>query len=176
MEQPPKLASFEQTMMPHLNAAYNLARWLARNPQDADDIVQEAYLRAYRFFDSFTGSDAKPWLLAVVRNTFLTWVRTEREDQRMVAFEETVHDRGLEEPDAEARLLNTENISSLRECVAALDSTYREVLVLRELESLSYREISQAVAIPIGTVMSRLSRARKLLAHCVRTRAQGAAR
>jgi RNA polymerase sigma-70 factor (ECF subfamily) len=174
MEQPAKLASFEQIMMPHLNAAYNLARWLTRNPQDADDIVQEAYLRAYRFFDGFSGGDGKPWLLAVVRNTFLTWVRNEKGDNRMVAFDEAIHDRGLDEPSAESRLVSTQHVASLRDCVAALQSEYREVLVLRELEDMSYREIAQVVAIPLGTVMSRLSRARRLLAHCVKVRAQGA--
>lgn len=174
MEQPAKLASFEQIMMPHLNAAYNLARWLTKNPQDADDIVQEAYLRAYRFFDGFTGGDGKPWLLAVVRNTFLTWVRNEKEDNRMVSFDEALHDRRLDEPNAETRLVSSRHVASLRDCVAALDSEFREVLVLRELEDMSYREIAQTIAIPLGTVMSRLSRARKLVAHCVRVRTQGA--
>ncbi len=176
MEQPAKLESFEQTMMPHLNAAFNLARWLTRNPQDAEDIVQEAYLRAYRFFDSFKGGDGKGWLLAVVRNTFLTWAKRKSTDNRTVPFDEAVHDRGHAEPSAETRLVRDADVGSLRECVQALHSEYREVLVMRELEDMSYREIAEATATPLGTVMSRLSRARKLLANCVQTRVQGASK
>lgn len=176
MEQPAKLESFERTMLPHLNAAFNLARWLTRNQQDAEDIVQESYLRAYRFFDGFKGGDGKGWLLAVVRNTFLTWAKSEKGDKQMVAFDEAVHDGGQEEPNAETRLVRNAGVGSLRECVEALHSEYREVLVMRELEDMSYREISEAAAIPLGTVMSRLSRARKLLANCVRVRAQGASK
>ena len=176
MEQASKLALFEQTMMPHLNAAYNLARWLTKNPDDAEDVVQEAYLRAYRFFDGFAGGDGRPWLLAVVRNTFFSGVKSGKDTRRVVPFDEKVHDRGLDEPDPEARMVSGGDVASLRDCVDALDSQYREVIVLRELEDMSYRDIAEAIAIPIGTVMSRLSRGRKLLAHCVRARAHGAAK
>lgn len=175
MEQPVKLQSFEQTMLPHLNAAFNLARWLTRNESDAEDVVQEAYLRAYRFFDGFKGGDGKGWLLAVVRNTFLTWARHESGPNQKVVFDEAVHGGG-EETGVETRLVKNAEAKSLRECVNALHSEYREVLVMRELEDMSYKEIAEATAIPMGTVMSRLSRARKMLANCVHARAQGAAK
>ncbi len=176
MEQASNLETFERTMMPHFNAAFNLARWLTRNQQDAEDIVQESYLRAYRFFDGFKGGDGKGWLMAVVRNTFLTWASHAKGESQTVAFDEAVHDRGREEASVETRLVGDAAVGSLRDCVQALQTEYREVLVMRELEDMSYREIAEATAIPLGTVMSRLSRARKLLASCVQARAQGAIR
>jgi len=164
-----KLAVFEQTILPHLNSAYNLARWLTRNEDDAQDVVQEAYLRAFRFFDSFKGGNGKTWLLAVVRNTCLTWRRRERGTVTAVPFDETAHcsDRAA---NAEARLVAEARLGMLRNCIESLPLEYREVIIMRELEELSYREIADTASVPIGTVMSRLARARKRLEECVTSR------
>src|SRR5882724_3185962 len=160
-----KLALFEETILPHLNSAYNLARWLTRNEDDAQDAVQEAYLRAFRFFDGFKGGDGKAWLLAVVRNTCMTWLRRQR--VAAVPFDETAHasDRAA---NAEGGLVQEARLGTLRDCIEALPPEYREVIVLRELEELPYKEIAETAAVPIGTVMSRLARARKRLEDCVK--------
>ena len=164
-----KLALFEETILPHLNAAYNLARWLTRNEDDAKDVVQEAYLRAFRFFDGFRGGDGKAWLLAVVRNTCLTWRRRERGNVTAVPFDETAHgsDRAAS---AEVGLVEEARLGTLRNCIESLPVEYREVIVMRELEELSYRDIADTASLPIGTVMSRLARARKRLEDCVTSR------
>jgi len=165
-----KQALFEQTVIPHLNAAFNLARWLTRNSHDAEDLVQEAYLRAFRAFDTFHGQDGRAWLLAVVRNTCFTWLR-KKGDQPTVEFDEQMHHAG-EVPDAESMLLNQAALGSLRQCLEGLPLEFREAIVLRELEELSYKEISETARVPVGTVMSRLARARKRLQQCL----QGALR
>jgi RNA polymerase sigma-70 factor (ECF subfamily) len=154
-----KLTLFEETILPHLNSAYNLARWLTRNEDDAQDVVQEAYLRAFRFFDGFKGGDGRAWLLAVVRNTCLTWRRREKASLTAVPFDETAHasDRAA---NAEAGLVEESRLGGLRNCIESLPLEYREVIILRELEELSYREIAETASVPIGTVMSRLARAR----------------
>jgi RNA polymerase sigma-70 factor (ECF subfamily) len=168
MDKASKLALFEQTIVPHLNAAHNLARWLTRNPRDAEDIVQEAYLRAFRFFDGFHGGDGRAWLLAVVRNTCLSWLgRRNGAESTSVEFDEHVHRTANERESVEEVLIRNSKINSLRACVEALPAEYREVIVLRELQELSYREISEIVGIPIGTVMSRLSRGRMRLLDCM---------
>lgn len=170
-----KLELFEQTMMPHLNAAHNLARWLTRNPHDAEDAVQEAYLRAFRFFDGFdpaTGGDGRAWLLAVVRNACMTWLgRSGAGATRNIEFDEQVHVASDAGQSTEAALVKKAKLESLRDCVEALPAEYREVIVMRELEELSYREISQAVGVPLGTVMSRLSRGRVRLLDCMEAKA-----
>jgi RNA polymerase sigma factor (sigma-70 family) len=153
---------FEATVLPYLNSAYNLARWLTRNEHDAEDIVQEAFLRALRSFNTFIpGRDARAWLLAIVRNSCRTWQRQNRSH-------ETTH---LEDDsqavgtwlDPEAVLIKNANSQVVRGALDELPFEYREILVLRELEELSYKEIAQIVEIPLGTVMSRLSRARREL-------------
>ena len=161
-----KRALFEQTLLPHLNAAYNLARWLTRNGDDAEDLVQEAYLRAFRSFDAFRGEDGHAWLLAVVRNTCFTWLRKKGE-RPMEEFDERVHGAADQSPDAESVLLNQAALGSLNNCLEALPLEYREAIVLRELEELSYKEISGIARVPVGTVMSRLARARKRLQQCL---------
>ena len=171
LKKPAKLALFEQIILPHLPAAYNLARWMTRNDHDAEDAVQEAYLRAFRFFEGFQGGDGKAWLLAVVRNTCLTWRTRQRQDA--VEFDEQRHAGSTEMPDAEKRLVKESQLGSLRECIEGLPPEYREVIVMREMEEMQYREISDTANIPIGTVMSRLSRARKRLEDCVRLRMKG---
>ncbi|HME10366.1 MAG TPA: sigma-70 family RNA polymerase sigma factor [Bryobacteraceae bacterium] len=158
--------SFEQTVMPHLDAAYNLARWLTRNDQDAEDVVQEAYLRAFRFFDGFRGGDGRAWLLAVVRNTCLTWLR-QRGRKEMVEFDEQAHAAEVPSTTPETALLRKAALGSVKDCLEALPVEYREAFVLRELEDMSYKEIADVSGVPIGTVMSRLSRARKRLQSCL---------
>ena len=153
-----KLDTFERTVVPHRRAAQNLARWLTRNEQDAEDIVQEAYLRAFRFFDSFQGGDGRAWLLAVVRNTYLSWTRHEK--RRVNALDRAGNEAERVEPSAEKRLLDDVNVNLVRECLETLQRDYRDILVMREFEDMSYRQIAETASIPLGTVMSRLSRAR----------------
>jgi RNA polymerase sigma-70 factor (ECF subfamily) len=161
-----KLALFEQTVIPHLNAAYNLARWLTRNGPDAEDLVQEAYLRAFRSFETFEGKDGKAWLLAVVRNTCFTWLK-KKGNHPAVEFDEQSHGSADESPNAESVLLNQAALGSLNHCLEALPLEFREAIILRELEELSYKEISDIARVPVGTVMSRLARARKRLQECL---------
>ena len=159
---------FETQALPHLDAAYNLARWLARPPLDADDIVQDALLRAFRAFDSFRGDNVKPWLLSIVRNCFLT-AAAQTGRARTVPIvsdgEPGADDPAwiADEPDPEAAAIGADERRRLDEVMARLPREFREVLVLRELEDLSYREIAQITGAPIGTVMSRLARARGML-------------
>src|SRR5215469_3987130 len=167
---PTELELFEELVLPHLNAAYNLARWLTHNESDAQDVVQEAYLRAFGFFGGYRGGDAKSWLLAVVRNTCHTWRRREKRVET-IPFNEVAHSPGLAAadekiPNGEHRLLDQARADVLRGCIEALPLDYREVLVMRELEEMSYRQIAEVAGLPIGTVMSRLSRARKRLEEC----------
>ncbi len=162
---------FERLALPHLDAAFNLARWLAGNAADAEDVVQEAYMRAYRYFDAFQGGNMRVWLLTIVRTCFATWVRAHRSG-RMLYFG-SPSDGETEEPqeamwtsapqDPEALLLATLDGERVNRLMIRLAPEYREVLVLREVEDLSYREIATIAGVPIGTVMSRLSRARLAL-------------
>ena len=161
-----KPALFEQTFLPHLNAAYNLARWLARNEHDAEDMVQESYLRAFRAFETFQGHDARAWLLAIVRNTSFSWLR-KKGAQPFVEFDEQMHTAAGDSPNAETVLLNEAALASLQDCLEALPLEFREAIVLRELEELSYKEISGIAGVPVGTVMSRLARGRKRLSECL---------
>ncbi len=158
-----RLARFEQVVLPHLSAAYNLARWLTRSAHDADDVVQEAYLRAYQFFDGFHGGDGRAWLLRIVRNTCYTWLEKNRPRQPTTTFDETKHSGGLPGPGPEAPLVESQNRELLRQALAELPAEYREAIVLRELEGLSYKEIAAVTGAPIGTVMSRLARGRDRL-------------
>ena len=153
---------FEQVVLPHLDAAYNLARWLVRSPADAEDVVQEACLRALRFFDGFRGGDSRAWLLKIVRNTCYSWVKKNRPTE-FTEFDETVHSSEVPEKDAETKLVLHENSECVRKALEALPVRFREVLVLREVEELSYKEISDVTGVPLGTVMSSLSRARQRL-------------
>jgi len=175
MEAAPKAALFEKTVLPHLDAAYNLARWLTRNEHDAEDIVQEAYLRAFRFFDGFRGGDGRSCLLAVVRNTTLTWLRREK-TALQVSFDEEMHGPGSEAATVEAKLVEGARFAALRNCLDLLPVEFREVVVMREMEEMSYREIAEAASAPIGTVMSRLSRARQSLQDCVAARMKEASK
>lgn len=169
-----KTAQFEALAMPHLDAAYNLARWLTRDPHAADDLVQDAYLRAFRFLDSFRGGDARAWLLTIVRNTYYTTLRDARHEQADVSFEEEEHgtaDISGGEGAAQSRsggdpahiAAGRDRDRTVNEALDQLPRAFREVLVLKEMDDLSYKQIAQVVDVPIGTVMSRLARARKLL-------------
>lgn len=166
-----KTARFEQTLLPHLDAAFNLARWLTGNQHDAEDVVQEAYLRALTFFDSFRGGDGRAWLLAIVRNTCYTWLRKNRPAPSEELFEEERH--GAEPASAEAVLLGQIDRDRLHQAIGELPPEYREVLVLREMEDLSYKQIASITGVPLGTVMSRLARARKRLGMMFRPQALG---
>ncbi len=158
---------FELLAMPHLDAAFNLARWLTGNATDAEDVVQDAYLRAFRYFDAFQGDNFRVWLLTIVRNSFLNWVKDNR--SRRLLFQPEASDRDVAEtwpdqsPDPEAMLLEQVDRETLSTLVGQLPAEYREVLILREIEDLSYKEIAEVTGIPAGTVMSRLSRARQAL-------------
>jgi len=158
-----RLARFEQTILPHLDAAYNLARWLTRDDGDAEDVVQEAYLRAFRFFDGFHGGDSRAWLLTIVRHTGYTWLRHRRAQDLTTPFDEELHDPGCADSDPERVLLGRADTQVIREALEALPVEFREVVILRELEGLSYKEIAGIGGIPVGTVMSRLARGRKRL-------------
>jgi RNA polymerase sigma-70 factor, ECF subfamily len=171
-----QLELFEEIILPHLNAAYNLARWLTRNDQDAQDVVQESYLRAFRFFDGYRGGDGKAWLLAVVRNTCRTWQRRQGREGGAVPFDEIMHSGDGLVPDQEQGMADREKVGILRTCIELLPIDFREVLVMRELEEMSYQEIAEAMGLALGTVMSRLSRARKRLEECAASRTLEAAR
>jgi RNA polymerase sigma-70 factor (ECF subfamily) len=160
---------FELLALPHLDAAYNLARWLTGNAEDASDVVQEAYLRAFRYFGAYKGGNMRVWLLTIVRNSFTNWVRENR-SARLVFSGEVLEADGAEETlwgtkprDPEALLLASIDAESLDRLMGRLPPEHREVLVLRELEDLSYREIASVTNVPVGTVMSRLARARLAL-------------
>jgi len=158
-----QVALFEQTMLPHLDAAYNLARWLTRNEHDAEDIVQEACLRAFKFFGGFRGEDSRRWLLTIVRNTFYDSIQQSRVAELSTEFDEEIHSQAGEAVDPESLLLQDADRRLVRQAVEELPLEFRETFVLRELEGLSYKEIADVAAIPLGTVMSRLARARKWL-------------
>ena len=156
-----KVAQFEQTVLPYLDAAYNLARWLTEDDHDAEDVVQEACLRAFRFFDGFRGGDSRAWLLTIVRHTCYTWLRKNR-GHEPAAFDEELDDFEAE-ASAEELLLQRADQHALHRAIEELPAEFREVIVLRELEQLSYKEIAVIAGVPLGTVMSRLARARKRL-------------
>jgi RNA polymerase sigma-70 factor (ECF subfamily) len=170
---------FSEAALPHLDAAFNLARWLSRNDHDAQDIVQEAFLRAFRAFGTFRGGSPKPWLLAIVRNTSYTWLSRHRRAELEVAYDDEIHG-GADGPagpaddgNPEAIVARAEDARLVNEVLAELPVGYREVLVLRDIEELSYKEIAQVAGLPIGTVMSRLARGRKLFVTRFITRRDG---
>lgn len=172
---------FKAVILPHLSSAFNLACWLTRDRADAEDVVQEACLRAFKFFAGFHGPDGRVWLLKIVRNTFYTECQEKHAQQQRTAFDEDVHsfaamhDGAMERADnnPEALLLEKDCDRLIQQALAALPLEFREVMVLRELEELSYKEIANVVGIPIGTVMSRLGRGRKLLATSLAQMYQG---
>jgi RNA polymerase sigma-70 factor, ECF subfamily len=157
-------SKFESAVLEHLDAAHNLARWLMRNDQDAQDVVQESCINALRAFDSFRGADFRAWFLTIVRNTSFTWLRRRKSssgpasEQSLEVSAEIAADCELYDPQAIA--IRAADVDLVRRAIAALPQILREVLVLREMEGLSYKEIGKIVGVPIGTVMSRLARGR----------------
>jgi RNA polymerase sigma factor (sigma-70 family) len=158
-----QLVRFEQAILPHLDAAYNLARWLTRNDHDAQDMVQEACLRAFKFFDGFHGVDARAWLLTIVRNTCYTWLEQNRRIQSMTSFDEEIHTVEEDALNPSALALKSGDREMLKQSLEELPAEFREVIVLRDLEELSYKQIAEVINVPLGTVMSRLARARARL-------------
>ena len=156
---------FERLALPHLDAAYNLARWLTRNDSDAEDVVQDAYLRAYKYFASFRGENFRAWLLAVVRRAAYDWMHRNRPAEIVSNADMDLEDIAGEGDDGpETALLRKADQKLVNEMIAALPPQFREVVVLRELQELSYKEIAEIADVPVGTVMSRLARARAMLA------------
>ena len=155
---------FEQAVLPHLDAAYNLARWLTRNEQDAQDVTQEAFLRAFRFFEGYQGGNMRAWLLTIVRNTCYTWLRQNRPPDSEEVFDEEIHSNELPGgADPELQVLANADKATVHRALEELPGIFREVLVLRELEGMSYKEIADVAGVSLGTVMSRLARARTRL-------------
>jgi RNA polymerase sigma-70 factor (ECF subfamily) len=180
----PKARRFEQLIMPHLDSAYNLARWLTRNDADAQDVVQEACMRAFKYFDGFDGQYANAWLLKIVRNTCFNWLKVNRPSDATLALDDDIEEI---DRDPAAMAINANGLGRspeelvgirrdadrLNHAIEALPASYREILILREMDDLSYREIANIVGVPIGTVMSRLARARGLLQAALRPSADG---
>jgi RNA polymerase sigma-70 factor (ECF subfamily) len=164
---PSQLARFEQVVLPHLDSAYNLARWLTGNEHDAEDVVQDAYLRAVKFFDSFRGGDARPWLITIVRRVCYDWLERNRSHQSLTVFDEELHGDQGDTLNPAQLVLKQEDWEMLQQALAELPVAFREVLVLRELEGLSYKEIAAITNLPPGSIMSRLARARGRLRHCL---------
>jgi RNA polymerase sigma-70 factor (ECF subfamily) len=165
-----KAVDFDLTFLPHMDAAYNLARWLVRNDQDAQDVVQEAYLRAFRFASGFRGGDPRAWLLVIVRNVAFTWLKRNRGSDPPSEFDEQVHGGAIEDNRLEADTIRKADGAMIRAALDELADEYREVIVMRDIEGLSYKEIADAAGLPIGTVMSRLARARGKLARSLQER------
>ena len=158
-----ELTSFEAMMLPHMDAAHNLARWLLRNEQDAQDVVQEAYLRAFKSFGGFHGSNGRAWLLTIVRNTSYTLLKKNRAVELTTTFNEEIHATDQESVSPATVLEHAEDAELIRKAMEGLPAEFREILTLRHQEGLSYKEIGEIVKIPAGTVMSRLARARAKL-------------
>jgi RNA polymerase sigma-70 factor (ECF subfamily) len=155
--------TFEQVVLPHLDAAYNLARWLLRRDQDAEDVVQEACLRAFNAFGQFHGGEARSWLLTIVRNTSYTWLTRNRERAPTASFDEALHDVATDEFDPQIILQQRSDRDAVKRAIEELPVEFREMLVLREFEGLSYQQMAAVAGLPVGTVMSRLARARQRL-------------
>jgi len=169
---PPKDDPIAEAVLPHLDAAYNFARYLARNDHDAEDVVQEAFLRAIRYGDSFTGQNPRAWLFAIVRNTYFSMRKGNMPAETAVPFKEELHREGEHSESAgpEAAMLKSADTRIVNEALEELSVEYREVIVLREFEDLSYKEIARVTGAPVGTVMSRLARARDQLTRAIKRR------
>ena len=162
-----ELTSFEAAMLPHLDAAHNLAKWLLRNEQDAQDVVQEAYLRAFRSFGGFRGTNGRAWLLTIVRNTSYTLLKKSHAVDLTTSFDEEIHATEHESVNPATILEHSEDAELITGAMDELPAEFREILVLRHQEGLSYKEIAEIAQIPPGTVMSRLARARAKLKECL---------
>ena len=163
MSEQSKAGRFEELALPHLGAAYNLARWLVRNEHDAEVLVQEAYLRAFKSFGGYYGGNSRSWLLTIVRNTCYTWLQKNRVLHVAESIDDNLDHLGLDLADPEMLLLQSVDAQIVRQALTELPVEFREVVVLREMEGFSYKEIADVVDLPLGTVMSRLARGRKRL-------------
>ena len=163
MRGPDKFSRFEQAILPHLDAAYNLARWLMRNEDEAADAVQEACLRALRFIGGFRGGDGRVWLLAIVRNTCYSRLKRGRIRENETEFDDEIHSLEIETANPETLLERSRDNEAIRQALEELPEELREIVVMRELDGMAYKEIAEIAGVPIGTVMSRLARARKRL-------------
>ena len=163
MPEETRAVRFEQVVLPHLPAAYNLARWLVQSDQDAEDVVQEAYLRAFKFFDGYRGGESRSWLLTIVRNSCYSWLQRNRARELTDPIDDSHGEALIDFANPELRLLRQADAQMVREALAGLPLEFREVMVMREMEELSYKEIAAIADLPIGTVMSRLARGRKRL-------------
>jgi RNA polymerase sigma-70 factor (ECF subfamily) len=160
-----EVSGLAELILPHLDSAYNLARWLVGNSDDAEDVVQEAYLRAFQYSDGFRGGDARAWLLTIVRNTSYRSLRKARAYEPMAQFDEEIHTSACDRSSPEQLLLQNADGHLVEKALSELPVRFREILVLRELEGLSYKEIADVMGVPMGTVMSTLSRARERFRH-----------
>ena len=159
-----RLTEFERKILPHLDSAYSLARYLMRKDQDAEDVVQEASLRAFRFFESFRGEDGRAWFLQIVRNTAFTALRKRYPEEMSVSFDEELHgEAATASMDAGVAIDRAQDRQIVRAAIEQLPPEFREAITLRELEGASYKEIADIAGVPIGTIMSRLARARRQL-------------
>ena len=172
MSEQSKAGRFEEIALPHLAAAYNLARWLVHNDHDAEDLVQEAFLRAFKSFGGYYGGNSRSWLLTIVRNTCYTWLQNNRVLHVTEPIDDKLDELGLDFADPEVLLLQSVDAQIVRQALTELPVEFREVVVLREMEGFSYKEIADVVDLPIGTVMSRLARGRKRL-HALLARRMG---
>lgn len=163
MESRERVAQFDAVVAPHLGRAYNLARLLVRNAADAEDLVQEASLRAFRALEGFHGGDSKTWLLVIVRNVCYTFLASRKRVEAQVEFQEEQHSESSSAVTPEASVLQSHDAASVRKAIEELPAEFREALVLREMEGMSYKEIAEITGAPVGTVMSRLARARQQL-------------
>jgi RNA polymerase sigma-70 factor, ECF subfamily len=163
LREPEGETEFEVLLLPLLPSAYNFARWLLGDSEHVDDIVQEAFLRAYRFFPSFRGGDARAWLFTIVRNAAWSWIRANRPREAIASLDEARGAADLDAPSPEEELVRRADVAHLRAALGTLPAEFREVIVLREFEELSYREIAEIAGVPMGTVMSRLARGRARL-------------
>lgn len=169
---------FEQAILPHLDAAFNLARWILNNDQDAEDLVQEAYLRAFKYFPSYQGGSSRAWLLTIVRNVCYTWLHQNRAREIELELKEELSSEAIaagapEAANPESFLEMQTDHQRVARALEKLPAGYRELIVLREMEGMSYKEIALIGGIPIGTVMSRLARARQRLKECLSQREDG---
>ena len=163
LTEPTRLSEFERQILPHLDAAYSLARFLTGSDQNAEDVVQEASLRAFRFFESFRGENSRAWFLSIVRNTSFTALKRNRTDEANLVFDEELHGAQTPPMDAGVALDRAQDRQTVRAAIEQLPPEFREAITLRELEGASYKEIAEVAGVPIGTVMSRLARARHQL-------------
>ena len=163
MQERDRVALFERMVTPHIGTAYSLARWLTRNDEDAEDVVQEACVRAFRSLHGFRGADSRAWVLAIVRNTAYSWLQRNRRHEVTVPLDDRLDDACSDGNHPELQVMREVDQQALAKALDELPLEFREVIILREMEDLSYREIASIAGLPIGTVMSRLARARKRL-------------